>query len=92
MLQSHGTSDDRRGLVAHLGAKLAASDATSNGEATGTTRMRPERREMDWKQRSYGENNRRHGSQLDSACKLSTSLTNILATWSVRTGDPILRS
>ena len=65
---------------------------TSDGEATETTRMRPERRETDWKRRSYGENYRRHGSQLDSACKLSTSLTNILATWSVRAGDPILRS
>ena len=91
-LRSHGTSDGGKGLVAHSGAKLAASDTTSDGEATETTRMRPERRETDRKRRSYGENYGRLGSQLDSACKLSTSLTNILATWSVRAGDPILRS
>ena len=92
MLQSHGTGDGGKGLVAHSGAKLAASDVTSNREAMETTRMRPERRETDWKRRRYGENNGRHGSQLDSACKLSTSLTNILATWSVHAGDPILHS
>ena len=91
-LRSHGTGDGGKGLVAHSGAMLAASNATSDGEATETTRMRPERRETDRKRRSYGENYRRHGSQLDSACKLSTSLTNILATWSVHAGDPILRS
>ena len=91
-LRSHGTGDGGKGLVAHSGAKLAASDATSDGEAAETTRMRPERRETDRKRRNYGENYRRHGSQLDSACKLSTSLTDILATWSVRAGDPILRS
>ena len=81
-LQSHGTGDGGQGLAAHSGAKLAASNMTSDGEAMETTRMRPEQRETDRKRRSYGENNRRHGSQLDSACKLSTSLTNILATWS----------
>ena len=92
VLQSHGTSDGGKGLVAHSGAKLVASNATSDGEAMEMTRMRLEQRETDRKRRSYGENYRRHGSQLDSACKLSASLTNILATWSVRTGDPILCS
>jgi hypothetical protein len=92
VLWSHRTGDGRKGLVAHLGTKLAASNATSGREATETTRMRLKRRETDWKQRRYGENYRRHVSQLDSGCKLSTSLTNILATWSVHAGDPILRS
>ena len=41
-LQSHGTGDGGKGLVAHSGAKLAASNATSDGEAMETTRMRPE--------------------------------------------------
>ena len=67
-LRSHGTSNGGKGLVAHSGAKLAASDATSDGEAMEMTRMRPERRETDRKWKSYGENYRRHGSQLDSAC------------------------
>ena len=57
---------DGEGLIAHLGAKLAASNTTSGGEATEMTRMRPERGGMDWKRRRYGENYRRHGSQLDS--------------------------
>ena len=55
-LRSHGTGDGGKGLVAHLGAKLAAGDATSDREATEMTRMRPERRETDQKRRSYGEN------------------------------------
>ena len=87
VLRSHGTGDSGKGLVAHSEAKLAAGNVTSDREATKTTRMRLERREMDWKQRRYGENYRRHSSQLDFACKLSTLLTNILATWSVRAGD-----
>ena len=66
-LWSHGTGDGGKGLVAHSGAKLVASDATSDREATETTRMRPERKETDRKQKRYGENYRRHGSQLDSA-------------------------
>ena len=41
-LRSHGTGDGGKGLIAHSGAKLAASDATSDGEAMETTRMRPE--------------------------------------------------
>ena len=41
-LQSHGTGNGGKGLVAHSGAKLAASDVTSGGEVTETTRMRPE--------------------------------------------------
>ena len=58
VLRSHGTGDGGKGLVAHSGAKLVASDANSNGEATETTRMKPEleRRETDQKRRSYGEN------------------------------------
>ena len=56
VLRSHGTGDGGKGLVAHLGAKLVASDATSDGEATETMRMKPERRETDRKRRSYGEN------------------------------------
>jgi hypothetical protein len=48
-LQLHRTSDSRKGLVAHSGAKLVASDVTSDGEAMETTRMRPERRGMDQK-------------------------------------------
>ena len=67
-LWSHGTGDDRKGLVAHSGAKLVASDATSDREAAETSRMRLERKETDRKRRSYGENYRRHGSQLDSGC------------------------
>ena len=55
-LWSCGTGNDRKGLIAHLGAKLAMSNATSGGEATETMRMRPERRETDQKRRSYGEN------------------------------------
>ena len=39
VLWSHGTSDSGKGLVAHLGAKLATGDATSGGEAMETTRM-----------------------------------------------------
>ena len=68
VLWSHGTGDGRKGLVAHSGAKLAVSNATSDGEAAETTRMRPEQRETDRKRRNYGENYRRHGSQLDSGC------------------------
>ena len=56
VFRSHGTGDGGEGLVAHLGAKLAVGDATSNGGATEMTRMRPEQRETDRKQRSYGEN------------------------------------
>ena len=41
-LQSHGTSDGRKGLIAHSGAKLVVSDATSDGEAMETMRMKPE--------------------------------------------------
>ena len=41
-LQSHGTGDGGKGLIAHSGAKLAASDTTSSREVTETTRMRPE--------------------------------------------------
>ena len=67
-LRSHGTGDGGKGLVAHSGAKLAVSDATSDREATETTGMRPEQRETDRKWRGYGENYRRHGSQLDSGC------------------------
>ena len=55
-LWSHGTGSSGKGLIAHLEAKLVASDMTSNGEATETMRMRPERREKDQKQRRYGEN------------------------------------
>ena len=43
----HRTGDGGKGLVAHSEAKLAASDATSDREATETTRMRPERKETD---------------------------------------------
>ena len=64
VLRSHRTGDGRKGFIAHSGAKLAMSD----GEATETMRMRLERREMDRKQKRYGENYRRHGSQLDSDC------------------------
>ena len=67
-LRSHGTGDSGKGLVAHSGAKLAASDMTSDGEVTETMRLRPKRRGMDRKQRRYGENYRRHSSQLDSDC------------------------
>ena len=55
-LWSHGTGDSGKGLIADLGAKLAVSDMTSNGEAMETMRMKLERRETDWKQRSYSEN------------------------------------
>ena len=48
-LQSHGTGNGGKGLVAHSGAKLVASDTTSDGEATETTRMRLEQRETDRK-------------------------------------------
>ena len=42
VLRSHGTGNSGKGLVAHLEAKLAASDATSGGEATETTGIRLE--------------------------------------------------
>ena len=42
VLWSHGTGDGGKGLIAHLGAKLVVSSATSGREATETTRMRPE--------------------------------------------------
>ena len=45
-LRSHGTGDGGKGLVAHSGAKLAVSDMTSSGEATETTGIRLEQREM----------------------------------------------
>ena len=48
-LWSHGTGDSGKGLVAHSEAKLVASDVTSDGEATETMRMRPERRGTDQK-------------------------------------------
>ena len=41
-LRSHGTGDSGKGLIAHLGAKLAASDMTSDGEVTETTGIRLE--------------------------------------------------
>ena len=41
-LWSHRTSNSGKGLIAHLEAKLAVSDMTSDGEATETMRMRPE--------------------------------------------------
>ena len=41
-LQSHRTGNGGKGLIAHLGAKLAAGDATSDGEATEMTRMKLE--------------------------------------------------
>ena len=56
MLWSHRTGDGRKGLIAHSGAKLVTSNATSSGEATETTRKRLERRETDQKRRGYGEN------------------------------------
>ena len=40
--RSHRTGDGGKGLVAHSGAKLVASDVTSGGEATETMRMRLE--------------------------------------------------
>jgi hypothetical protein len=52
----HGTGDGRKGLIAHSGAKLAVGDATCDGEAMETTRMRPGQREMDRKQRRCDEN------------------------------------
>jgi hypothetical protein len=55
-LRSHGTSNGRKGLLAHLGAQLAASDETSDGEAIEMTGMKLERRETDWKRRRYDEN------------------------------------
>jgi hypothetical protein len=39
VLWSHGTGDSGKGLIAHLGAKLVASDVTSGGEATETIRI-----------------------------------------------------
>ena len=48
-LWSHGTGNGGKGLVAHSGAKLVVSDVTSDGEATETMRMRPERRGTDQK-------------------------------------------
>ena len=42
VLRSHGTGNSGKGLVAHSGAKLAASDMTSGGEATETTGIRLE--------------------------------------------------
>ena len=56
VLQSHRTSDSRKGLVAHSGAKLVVSNMTSDREVTEIMRMRSEQRETNWKQRSYGEN------------------------------------
>ena len=47
VLRSHGTGNGRKGLIACLGAKLAASDVTSDGEVVEIMRMRLERREMD---------------------------------------------
>ena len=49
VLWSHGTGGGGKRLVAHSGAKLVASNMTSDGEAMETTRMRPEQRETDWK-------------------------------------------
>ena len=54
--QSHGTGNSGKGLLAHSGALLAAGDVTSDGAVVETMGMRPERREMDGKQRRYGEN------------------------------------
>ena len=42
VLWSHRTGDSRKGLVAHLGAKLVASNMTSGGEATEMTGIRLE--------------------------------------------------
>ena len=42
VLRTHGTGNSRKGLVAHSGAKLVASDMTSGGEATEMTGIRLE--------------------------------------------------
>ena len=42
VLRSHETGDGGKGLIACSGAKLAAGDTTSDGEAMQMTRMRLE--------------------------------------------------